>query len=226
MTAFLLARELETSSVERIAQNDTLTRTAVSIVNGNFSWHPRFSAAQSLTLKSISLTVGQGSLVAIVGGVGSGKSSLLAAMLGLMEKVSGHVTVKGSIAYVTQQAWIQNMTLRDNILFGKAFNEQRYLTALEACALKRDLEILTDGDQVPLPPFLPQYSRLPSMLRITFFTLQTEIGEKGINLSGGQKLRVTLARAVYADADVSVALSWDRPRQPANFLNLWPPSGH
>ncbi|GAU94483.1 hypothetical protein RvY_06252-2 [Ramazzottius varieornatus] len=177
MTAFLLARELQTSSVEHIAQSDTLTRTAVSIVNGNFSWHPRFSAAQSLTLKSISLTVGQGSLVAIVGAVGSGKSSLLAAMLGLMEKVSGHVTVKGSIAYVTQQAWIQNMTLRDNILFGKPFNEQRYLTALEACALKRDLEILTDGDQ-------------------------TEIGEKGINLSGGQKLRVTLARAVYADADV------------------------
>ncbi|GAU91811.1 hypothetical protein RvY_03999-2 [Ramazzottius varieornatus] len=96
-----------------------------------------------------------------------------------MEKISGHVSIKGTVAYVTQSAWIQNMTLRDNILFGKAYDEERYLNVLEACALKRDLEILPDGDQ-------------------------TEIGEKGVNLSGGQKTRVTLARAVYADADVIV----------------------
>jgi ATP-binding cassette, subfamily C (CFTR/MRP), member 1 len=108
----------------------------------------------------------------------SGKSSLLAAMLGLTDKISGHVTVHGSVSYVTQQAWIQNMTVRDNILFGKAFDEERYYQVLETCALKPDLEILTDGDQ-------------------------TEIGEKGMNLSGGQKLRMTLARAVYSDADVS-----------------------
>jgi len=95
-----------------------------------------------------------------------------------MERISGHVTLHGSVAYVTQQAWIQNMTVRDNILFGLPFEEDRYQIVLETCALKPDLEILTDGDQ-------------------------TEIGEKGVNLSGGQKLRMTLARAVYSDADVS-----------------------
>lgn len=95
-----------------------------------------------------------------------------------MERISGHVTVRGTVAYVTQQAWNQNMTMRDNILFGKSYDDERYQKVIEACALKPDLEILTAGDQ-------------------------TEIGEKGINLSGGQKLRVTLARAVYADADVS-----------------------
>ena len=100
-------------------------------------------------------------------------------MLGLMERISGHVTLQGTVAYVTQAAWIQNMTVRDNILFGKPYDEERYQMVIESCALKPDLEILTDGDQ-------------------------TEIGEKGMNLSGGQKLRMTLARAVYSDADVGL----------------------
>uniref|UniRef100_A0A8C0F0Q6 MRP3 protein n=1 Tax=Bubo bubo TaxID=30461 RepID=A0A8C0F0Q6_BUBBB len=125
----------------------------------------------------INLLVPSGALVAIVGPVGCGKSSLVSALLGEMEKLEGEVAVKGSVAYVPQQAWIQNATLKDNILFGQASNEQKYQNVLEACALKTDLEVLPGGDQ-------------------------TEIGEKGINLSGGQRQRVSLARAVYSNSDI------------------------
>lgn len=94
-----------------------------------------------------------------------------------MEKQNGRVNTVGSVAYVSQQAWIQNATLQDNILFGKSLDRKLYDRIIEACSLKPDLEMLPGGDQ-------------------------TEIGEKGINLSGGQKQRVSLARAVYNDADV------------------------
>uniref|UniRef100_A0A8D2LCP5 ATP binding cassette subfamily C member 3 n=1 Tax=Varanus komodoensis TaxID=61221 RepID=A0A8D2LCP5_VARKO len=126
---------------------------------------------------SINWLVPSGSLVAVVGHVGCGKSSLVSALLGEMEKLHGEVAVKGSVAYVPQIAWIQNATLKDNILFGQPYTEKKYQTVIEACALKQDLEMLPGGDQ-------------------------TEIGEKGINLSGGQRQRVSLARAVFSDADI------------------------
>ncbi|RCN49284.1 ABC transporter, ATP-binding protein [Ancylostoma caninum] len=94
-----------------------------------------------------------------------------------MGKVRGRIGIRGKVAYVPQLPWIQNMTVRDNILFGKPFDKSRYNEVLNACALKPDLKILTNGDM-------------------------TEIGEKGINLSGGQKARIALARAVYQDCDV------------------------
>lgn len=94
-----------------------------------------------------------------------------------MEKVLGTVNVDGKVAFVPQQAWIQNATLLDNIVFGRPFNKELYNKVLEACALTPDIAMLPGGDQ-------------------------TEIGEKGINLSGGQKQRVSLARAVYSGADV------------------------
>ncbi|PKU36809.1 canalicular multispecific organic anion transporter 2 [Limosa lapponica baueri] len=133
--------------------------------------------APACFLHSINLLVPSGALVAVVGHVGCGKSSLVSALLGEMEKLEGEVAVKGSVAYVPQQAWIQNATLKDNILFGQAPNEQKYQNVLEACALKTDLEVLPGGDQ-------------------------TEIGEKGINLSGGQRQRVSLARAVFSNSDI------------------------
>uniref|UniRef100_A0ABI0NIR1 ATP binding cassette subfamily C member 13 n=1 Tax=Bos taurus TaxID=9913 RepID=A0ABI0NIR1_BOVIN len=117
------------------------------------------------------------SLVAVVGQVGSGKSSVLSAILGEMEKLKGIVQRKGSVAYVSQQAWIQNCILQENILFGSVMQKQLYERVLEACALLPDLEQLPNGDQ-------------------------TEIGEKGVNISGGQKHRVCLARAVYSGADI------------------------
>ncbi|NWR48200.1 MRP3 protein, partial [Regulus satrapa] len=146
---------------------------AISVRNATFSWGKELKP----TLKDINMLIPSGSLVAIVGHVGCGKSSLVSALLGEMEKLEGEVSVKGSVAYVPQQAWIQNATLKDNILFGQAPNEEKYQNTLEACALKTDLEVLPGGDQ-------------------------TEIGEKGINLSGGQRQRVSLARAVYSSSDI------------------------
>uniref|UniRef100_A0A8C8JDS0 Uncharacterized protein n=1 Tax=Oncorhynchus tshawytscha TaxID=74940 RepID=A0A8C8JDS0_ONCTS len=159
---FLSHEELDPESVDR---NNTATGTYFTDV------------PVCVFVRSINLMVPQGSLLAVVGHVGCGKSSLVSALLGEMEKLEGHISIRGSVAYVPQQAWIQNATLRDNILFGKAYNEQKYRSCLEACALTPDLEVLPGGDL-------------------------TEIGEKGINLSGGQRQRVSLARALYNEADV------------------------
>uniref|UniRef100_A0A672LWS9 ABC-type glutathione-S-conjugate transporter n=1 Tax=Sinocyclocheilus grahami TaxID=75366 RepID=A0A672LWS9_SINGR len=128
-------------------------------------------------LKNVSLDIKPGRLVAVVGAVGSGKTSLISALLGELHSLKGCINIKGSVAFVPQQAWIQNATLKDNVLFGSDVNEERYRSVVEGCALGPDLDLLPGRDQ-------------------------TEIGEKGINLSGGQKQRVSLARAVYSSADV------------------------
>nr|XP_033962957.1 LOW QUALITY PROTEIN: canalicular multispecific organic anion transporter 2 [Pseudochaenichthys georgianus] len=168
--SFLSHEELDPNSVDR---KHTAADFAVTVVNGKFSW----AKDDPPVLHNINVMVPQGSLLAVVGHVGCGKSSLLSALLGEVEKLEGEVSIRGSVAYVPQQAWIQNATLRDNILFGKDYNEPKYRCVLEACALTPDLEVLPGGDM-------------------------TEIGEKGINLSGGQRQRVSLARAVYSDTDV------------------------
>ncbi|KAG0197883.1 Multidrug resistance-associated protein 1 [Mortierella sp. GBA30] len=129
------------------------------------------------TLTNINLTITRGDLTAVVGRVGQGKTSLLNAIIGDMYKRQGSVKVYGRMAYVAQQAWIVNATLRENIVFGNEFDQARYDHILMACGLLPDIEMLPAGDQ-------------------------TEIGERGINLSGGQKQRVSLARAAYENADV------------------------
>ena len=91
-----------------------------------------------------------GQLVAVVGQVGAGKSSLIQALLGEMEKHGGHVSLQGSVAYVPQQAWIQNATLKENILFGKDLNNVKYGKTIEACALVPDLDILPGRDMVEI----------------------------------------------------------------------------
>ncbi|EQC33914.1 hypothetical protein SDRG_08594 [Saprolegnia diclina VS20] len=116
-------------------------------------------------------------LVAVVGAVGSGKSSLLHGLLGNVPCTQGQVYLRGTVAYVGQQPFIQNATLRDNITFGLPFDVLKYKHAVSVCSLQADLAVLPGGDL-------------------------TEIGEKGINLSGGQRTRVALARAVYMDADI------------------------
>ncbi|KAF9115491.1 Multidrug resistance-associated protein 1 [Mortierella sp. AM989] len=128
-------------------------------------------------LTNINLQITEGHLTAIVGRVGQGKSSLLSAIIGEMYKQFGTVKVFGDLAYVPQQAWIINTSVRDNILFGKPFDQEKYDRVIYASGLKPDIEMLPAGDS-------------------------TEIGEKGINLSGGQKQRVSLARAAYQDADI------------------------
>uniref|UniRef100_A0A8C1PCY9 ABC-type glutathione-S-conjugate transporter n=1 Tax=Cyprinus carpio TaxID=7962 RepID=A0A8C1PCY9_CYPCA len=130
-----------------------------------------------IILFSVSLDIKPGRLVAVVGAVGSGKTSLISALLGELHSLKGRINIKGSVAFVPQQAWIQNATVMDNILFGSNLDEERYRSVVDACALGPDLDLLPGRDQ-------------------------TEIGEKGINLSGGQKQRVSLARAVYSSADV------------------------
>ncbi|KAL6034061.1 hypothetical protein STEG23_018996, partial [Scotinomys teguina] len=167
---FLNQDELDPQCVERKIISPGY---AITIHNGTFTW------AQDLppTLHSLNIQIPKGALVAVVGPVGCGKSSLVSALLGEMEKLEGTVSVKGSVAYVPQQAWIQNCTIQENVLFGQPMKPKHYQQALETCALLADLDVLPGGDQ-------------------------TEIGEKGINLSGGQRQRVSLARAVYSDANV------------------------
>ncbi|KAF7686818.1 canalicular multispecific organic anion transporter 1 [Silurus meridionalis] len=166
---FLGGEDLDTMAV----QHSDNKGAAVSVNNGTFTWDIDSEPA----LKNVSLDIKEGRLVAVVGAVGSGKSSLISALLGELHNLSGSVHIKGSVAYVPQQAWIQNATLKDNILFGSTEDVMRFQTVVEACALNPDLELLPGG-------------------------AQTEIGEKGINLSGGQKQRVSLARAAYSSADV------------------------
>ncbi|XP_058453712.1 multidrug resistance-associated protein 1-like [Malaya genurostris] len=164
---FMNSEELDPNNVTH-----NRSENALEIRDGTFSWGDDVP-----TLKNINLTMRKGQLSAVVGAVGTGKSTLISALLGELEKIKGTVNTDGQIAFVPQQAWIQNSTLRENILFGRQFDERKYNRVLECCALKPDLEMLPGGDS-------------------------TEIGEKGINLSGGQKQRVSLARAVYADADI------------------------
>ncbi|THV08675.1 P-loop containing nucleoside triphosphate hydrolase protein [Dendrothele bispora CBS 962.96] len=131
-------------------------------------------------VQNINMTVPKKSLVAIVGRVGSGKSSLLQGLIGEMRKLSGEFSFGGKVAYCPQTAWIQNATLRDNVLFGQPFDEERYWKVMEAACMIPDLQLLPDGD----------------------LTEVREIGEKGINLSGGQKQRVNIARSLYYNADI------------------------
>lgn len=129
-------------------------------------------------LKNINLEIKCGQTVAVIGGVGSGKSSLLAALLGEMEAdKSFPIERAGTVAYAAQSAFIVNATVKENITFGRPWDERRYEEVLDACCLRSDLKTLTNGDD-------------------------SEIGEQGINLSGGQKQRLSLARAVYCNADI------------------------
>ncbi|CAG2167690.1 unnamed protein product, partial [Oppiella nova] len=163
-------------SVERDERSDDSSdeRYAVSLKKCCFSW----SLEEEPILKDITLNVKKGSLVAIVGRVGSGKSSLFSALMGDMYQTGGsRSAMRGSVSYVPQSAWIQNMSLRQNIVFVSDYDRGKYERVVKACALDTDFNSLPAKDL-------------------------TEIGEKGINLSGGQKHRVSLARAVYHGSDI------------------------
>ncbi|KAK6485739.1 multidrug resistance-associated protein 4-like isoform X1 [Huso huso] len=129
------------------------------------------------TLQNVSFTVHPGQLLAVIGPVGAGKSSLLSAILGELPQDRGDVKVKGKLGFAAQQPWVFSGTLRSNILFGMEYNPQKYEQVIGACALNKDIDILPDGDM-------------------------TVIGDRGATLSGGQKARVNLARAVYQDTDI------------------------
>ncbi|RUS83667.1 hypothetical protein EGW08_008573 [Elysia chlorotica] len=165
---------LQTEDVGKADFNrDTKDPFALRITKSDFKWE----ASGPITLRDIDLQVRPGQLVAVVGAVGCGKSSLLAAALGEMVRVGGYSNINSSVAHVPQEAWIQNLTIKENILFGRELDKAWYKAVVKACSLRPDLDMLPAGDS-------------------------TEIGEKGINLSGGQKQRVSLARAVYSQADI------------------------
>uniref|UniRef100_A0A672RNH9 ATP-binding cassette sub-family C member 5 n=1 Tax=Sinocyclocheilus grahami TaxID=75366 RepID=A0A672RNH9_SINGR len=140
---------------------------------------PTISQRLQRTLHCIDLSIQKGKLVGVCGSVGSGKTSLISAILGQMTLLEGNVAVNGDFAYVAQQAWILNASFRDNILFGKEMEEERYQAILSACCLRPDLAILPNADL-------------------------TEIGERGANLSGGQRQRISLARALYSNRGIYI----------------------
>ncbi|XP_051129037.1 ABC transporter C family member 12-like isoform X2 [Andrographis paniculata] len=153
------------------------TLPAISIKDGYFSWDPQ---AARPTLSNINLDIPVGSLVAIVGSTGEGKTSLVSAMLGELPPLgNATATIRGSVAYVPQISWIFNATVRENILFGSTFEPEKYWKTVDVTALHHDLGLLPGRDL-------------------------TEIGERGVNISGGQKQRVSMARAVYSDSDVYI----------------------
>jgi len=193
MAKFLVASEL----AERGAEKPPAA--AATIEKGTFAWSVKAptpepkkrgrkkvldeespAEAPPPNLLDISLDVPKGALVGVVGPVGSGKSSLLSALAGEMEAVSGSVRAAwASAAYCAQVPWVLNATLVDNVTFGSEFDGARFAACVDRCALRDDLAQLPGG-------------------------AQCEIGERGINLSGGQKARVSLARAAYAEADVAL----------------------
>ncbi|XP_072026143.1 ATP-binding cassette sub-family C member 9-like [Amphiura filiformis] len=170
---------MSSSLVTRALRKPLPDHIAIKIKDGQFTWDKDTSIP---VLSDISVEIPAGKLTMIVGSVGSGKSSMVSAMLGEMTTLSGSVQFnesRNTVAYAGQKAWLVNDSLKNNILFGQPNNNRRYKKVLESCALKQDIDILPGGDK-------------------------TEIGEKGINLSGGQKQRVSVARAVYSARDIII----------------------
>lgn len=147
---------------------------SVRIRDASFTWNKDDNRN---VLNDINFSAHKGELSCIVGRVGSGKSSMLGTLLGDLYKLRGEVVVRGATAYVAQSPWVMNASVRDNILFSHRWDPEFYERTIKACALTEDFASLPDGDK-------------------------TEVGERGISLSGGQKARLTLARAVYARADI------------------------
>ena len=157
---------------EKVVEDYDAATDAVLIRDGYFAWGDHENC-----LKNITTRIKKGSLVAVVGRVGSGKTSFVSSLVGEMTRNAGVVIVNGSMSLSAQQAWLVNATVKDNILFGKPFDEKKYRAVLRVCCLEDDLRVLQGGSDC-------------------------EIGERGINLSGGQKARISLARCCYSDSEI------------------------
>ncbi|ODQ63868.1 multidrug resistance-associated protein 1 [Nadsonia fulvescens var. elongata DSM 6958] len=172
---FYLASELQDNLVTRLPKTEVIGDLSVKVIGGTFCFDS--TDQTSLALNNINFVANKGELSCIIGKVGAGKSTFLQSLTGDLFKKSGIIEVHGKTAYVAQTPWILNATVKDNIVFGNRLDPEFYDRVIEVCALKKDIEMLPDGDE-------------------------TEVGEKGISLSGGQKARISLARAVYSRADI------------------------
>ncbi|ORZ34436.1 P-loop containing nucleoside triphosphate hydrolase protein [Catenaria anguillulae PL171] len=170
LTTFMQLAEVEPVPQETPRPGDD---TMIELTNASFAWE----GDENNTLHDFSLNVKRGEIIAVIGDVGAGKSSLVAALLGQMKKTAGEIHMYGSTSYVPQEAWLLNFTLKENILFGSEYDQQKFDEVVRVSALTRDLTLLASAEY-------------------------TEIAERGANLSGGQRQRTSLARAVYADKDI------------------------
>lgn len=159
--------------------NTRAIRKSVILHKLSASWDKVDSEKRCKHIEDISFHIAENQFVGIVGTVGSGKTTLLNVILGELEILHGNVEINGVVSYTPQEAWIFEDTIRNNILFVEKYDEQRYKAVIQACELERDFELLPHGDS-------------------------TFAGERGISLSGGQKARIGLARAVYKQADIYV----------------------
>ncbi|VEU45142.1 unnamed protein product [Pseudo-nitzschia multistriata] len=180
----LLAKAMLSDVEEHLAKLEGRTSCQYGTANTDGGLSDDFNDGfkNILPLRRISFKCNEGDFIAVVGEVGSGKTTLLKSILGEVQKVSGELGVRGTIAYFSQNPFIMNDTVKGNILFGKSsenIDHDLYKVAVKSACLEHDLKLLSAGDQ-------------------------TEIGEKGVNLSGGQKARVAIGRAVYRDADISL----------------------
>ncbi|RBR24244.1 uncharacterized protein FIESC28_02977 [Fusarium coffeatum] len=185
-------RRISTYLDEPEKQTELLVGDRISFHNASVAWPSASEKSMEgdFALSKLSLSFPNHVLSVVSGKVGTGKTLLLSAILGEADLLSGSIYVPkkqpietrnwiipGSVAYVSETPWLENASIRDNILFGLPMDKSRYKKVLDACALTEDLSLLQDGDD-------------------------TEIGANGVNLSGGQKWRVTLARAVYSRAEI------------------------
>uniref|UniRef100_A0A2I2YNZ3 ABC-type glutathione-S-conjugate transporter n=1 Tax=Gorilla gorilla gorilla TaxID=9595 RepID=A0A2I2YNZ3_GORGO len=173
LVAFLCLEEVDPGAVDSSSSGSAAGKDCITIHSATFAWSQESPAC----LHRINLTVPQGCLLAVVGPVGAGKSSLLSALHGELSKVEGFVSIEGAVAYVPQEAWVQNTSVVENVCFGQELDPPWLERVLEACALQPDVDSFPEG-------------------------VHTSIGEQGMNLSGGQKQRLSLARAVYRKAAV------------------------
>lgn len=177
---FLRLKNYDGTQLAQLPKDSPL---AVQISNVSFGLD-KDDGKELLLLKNINLSINKGELISVVGEVGSGKSCLLNAILNNLHVYAntpsskeGNIKVSGKVSYISQNPWILNDTIKNNILFFNDMDEKKYTKVIEMCELQQDIQLFEGGDM-------------------------TEIGEKGIGLSGGQKARLVIARALYNDADI------------------------
>lgn len=172
----IIFKSFDAMHLEKRIVNESSTVKNIIFKNAT-AYYVRHGNDKIMGVKNVSLEIEDGETCAVIGSVGCGKTTLLQVILGELELDVGTVNVNGSISYVSQDPWIFEGSIRGNIIFTEEYDEKRYLEVLRVCALEHDIKVFPDEDL-------------------------TIVGERGVSLSGGQRARVNLARAVYRKADI------------------------